>query len=218
MRNLFKVMVAAAFMLLTLTVCAGAAGERAYTTADVLNVRSQPSTDSAILGQYVYGSTIDITGTSDVWYQIRYNNGYAYVHSDYVAFSSTQTPDQSIKGQQIVETAKQYIGTPYVYGGMSPSGFDCSGFVKYVYGLHGVSLNRVAADQAYNGYWVSRENLRPGDIICFASSAGSSYISHVGIYVGNNQFIHSPRTGYTVTIENLSGTYASRYYTARRIF
>lgn len=218
MRNLFKVMLVCALLVLTLTVCVSAAETRAYTTADVLNVRSQPSTQSAILGQYYYGSSVDITGATDVWYQIRYNSGYAYVHSDYVAFSSTQTPEQSIKGQQIIDTAKQYIGTPYVYGGMSPNGFDCSGFVKYVYGLHGVSLNRVAADQAYNGYAVSRENLQPGDIICFAGYAGGSYINHVGLYVGNNQFIHSPRTGYTVTIESLDGIYGSRFVGARRIF
>jgi len=218
MRNLFKVILLTALLLITLSVCASADGERAYTTADVLNVRSQPSTASEIVGQYPYGSSVDITGVNDIWYQIRFNNSYAYIHSDYVAFSSTQTPEQSILGQKLVETAKQYIGTPYVYGGMSPYGFDCSGFVKYVYGLHGVSLNRVAADQAYNGYAVPRENLQPGDIICFAGYAGGSYITHVGLYVGNNQFIHSPRTGYTVTIEGLDGLYGSRFVCARRIF
>lgn len=218
MRNLFKVILLTALLLITLTVCASADGERAYTTADVLNVRSQPSTTSQIVGQYPYGSTVDITGTNDIWYQIRFNNSYAYVHSDYVAFSSTQTPEQSILGQNLVETAKQYIGTPYVYGGMSPAGFDCSGFVKYIYSLYGVSLDRTAASQAHNGTWVARDQLQPGDIICFANSRGSSYIGHVGIYVGNNQFIHSPRTGYTVTIESLDGSYGARYSSARRIF
>ncbi len=218
MKKLLKAAIALAVIILAFTINASASEQRAYTTADILNVRSQPSMTAAIVGQYPYGSTIDITGTSDVWYQIRYNSGYAYVHSDYVAFSSTQTPQQSWLGQQIVETAKQYIGTPYVYGGMSPSGFDCSGFVKYIYSLYGVSLNRVAADQANNGYPVMKENLQPGDIICFSSSVGGSYIGHVGIYVGNNQFIHSPRTGYTVTIESLDGHYGNRYYCARRIF
>jgi len=218
MKKILKIAIALAVLTFAFTISASANGQRAYTTADILNVRSQPSMVAPVIGQYAYGSTVDITGTYDVWYQIRYNAGYAYVHSDYVAFSSTQTPQQNWMGQQIVETAKQYIGTPYVYGGMSPSGFDCSGFVKYVYGLHGVSLNRVAADQAYNGYPVSRDALQPGDIICFVGSPGGTYISHVGIYVGNNQFIHSPRTGYTVTIESLDGHYNNRYYCARRIF
>ena len=218
MKNLFKVILTTALLLLVFSVCASADGEIAYTTADVLNVRSQPSTASEVIGQYTYGTNVDITDRVDVWYQIRYQSGYAYVHSDYVAFNYAQTPDQYIAGQSIVETAKQYIGTPYVYGGMSPSGFDCSGFVKYVYALHGVSLNRVANDQASDGTWVARENLQPGDIICFTSRPGGSYISHVGIYVGNNQFIHSPRSGYTVTIESLDGSYGTRYSAARRIF
>ena len=218
MKNLFKVILTTALLLLMFSVCASADGERAYTTADVLNVRSQPSIVSDVIGQYTYGTNVDITDRVDVWYQIRYNSGYAYIHSDYVAFSYAQTPDQSILGQNLVETAKQYIGTPYVYGGMSPSGFDCSGFVKYIYSLYGVSLDRVAHDQASNGVWVARENLQPGDIICFANRPGGSYIGHVGIYVGDNQFIHSPRTGYTVTIESLDSNYGARYSAARRIF
>ena len=217
MKNLFKVVLSTALLLLMFSVCASADGEKAYTTADVLNVRSQPNMSATVIGQYTYGTNVDITDKVDVWYQIRYNSGYAYIHSDYVAFNYSQTPNQSIIGQSVVQTAKQYIGTPYVYGGMSPSGFDCSGFVKYVYSLHGISLNRIANDQASNGVWVARENLQPGDIICFASSAGGSYISHVGLYVGNNQFIHSPRTGYTVTIESLTGSYGNRYVQARRV-
>ena len=217
MKNLFKVILTTALFLLVFTVCASADGEKAYTIADVLNVRSQPSTASDILTQYTYGTEIDVTDRMDVWYQIRYNDGYAYVHSNYVSFNYSQTPNQ-VLGQNLVETAKQYIGTPYVYGGMSPRGFDCSGFVKYIYSIYGVSLDRVANDQASNGIWVARENLQPGDIICFTSKPGGSYVNHVGIYVGNNQFIHSPRTGYTVTIENLDGSFGARYAAARRIF
>ncbi len=218
MRNLFKIILMTSLLLIAFSICASADGERAYTTADVLNVRSQPSITSEIVGQYTYGSQVDITDKSDVWYQIRYNDSYAYIHSDYVAFSYAQTPDQSILGKSLVETAKQYIGTPYVYGGMSPKGFDCSGFVKYVYSLYGVNLDRVAHDQASNGTWVAREDLQPGDVVCFSNYRGGSYIGHVGIYVGNNQFIHSPRTGYTVTIEDLNGNYGARYVSARRIF
>ena len=218
MRNLLKVILTLAVFLIAFSVCASADGEVAYTTADVLNVRSQPSTEAEINGQYTYGTKVDITGADNIWYQIRYNDSYAYIHSDYVAFTDSLTPDQTILGQKVVETAKQYIGTPYVYGGMSPSGFDCSGFVKYVYSMYGVNLDRTAASQAHNGYWVSREDLRPGDIICFSNYAGGSYIGHVGIYVGDNMFIHSPRTGYTVRIESLSGNYGARYSSARRIF
>ena len=112
-----------------------------------------------------------------------------------------------------------FIGCRYVYGGASPDGFDCSGFVKYVYSQFGVNLNRIAADQASNGYAVSASAMMPGDIICFANYGGGGYIGHVGIYVGNGNFIHSPRTGYTVRIESLATSgYGNRIACVRRIF
>lgn len=218
MRKLVKTLVLCSLFLMALTICASA-DEIAYTTADVLNVRSQPSTSAEIVGQYPYGSQISVTDTADVWYQIRFNSGFAYVHSDYVKFSPDATPDQLALGERVVEKAKQYIGTPYVYGGSSPSGFDCSGFVKYIYSHFGVNLDRVAAAQSRNGYAVSADNMMPGDIICFAGYGGYGYVNHVGIYVGNGQFIHSPRTGYTVCIETLGhSSYGNRIAGVRRIF
>ena len=217
MKHFMKVLIAVFCLTTILTVTANADNQRAYTVADILNIRSQPNTQSAILGQYPYGSTISITGAVDAWYQINYNSSTAYVHSDYIRFAQISAPTPTAIGQNVVETAKQYIGTPYVYGGCSPSGFDCSGFVKYIYSLHGISLNRVAADQAKNGTPVSREDMQPGDVICFSSSVGGSYIGHVGIYVGDNMFIHSPYTGRSVEIESLNGHYGDRFYCARRM-
>jgi N-acetylmuramoyl-L-alanine amidase len=102
---------------------------------------------------------------------------------------------------------------------MSPAGFDCSGFVKYCCSLMGINMNRVAADQALNGYEVPVGSMLPGDILCFSSSLGGSYIGHTGIYVGNGYFIHSPRTGYNVEIVALSETsYGQRIANIRRIF
>ncbi len=218
-------------------------------TADALNVRPTPSTSGHSLGLIPNGNEVVILGKEDNWYKIQHNSSTAYVSADYVKITatnverdvsiSTQSGSQqlsyktaqtsnasvpsysgsSVMGEALVELAKQYIGTPYVYGGMSPAGFDCSGFVKYCYGLMGVSINRVAADQAQNGYGVSVDQMLPGDIICFSSSAGGSYIGHTGIYVGNGYFIHSPREGYSVEILSLSGTsYANRIACVRRIF
>lgn len=217
-----KKLVKTVLMTFTLSAALGmnAAADKAYTTADVLNVRSQPGMSAEIIGQYTQGSEIDVASVNGDWCLINYYGQNAYVHKDYVSYINyASDAASSQKGKQIVEIAKKYIGTPYVYGGMSPSGFDCSGFVKYVYSQYGVNLNRVAEDQAKNGYWVSRDNLQPGDIICFSSRPGGSYIGHVGIYVGNGQFIHSPQTGYTVTIQSLDGSYyGARYNCARRIF
>ena len=218
MRNLVKTLVISAMFFVALSISASA-DQAAYTTADVLNVRSQPSITSGIVAQYPYGTSVNVTATQDVWYQIRFNSGYAYVHSDYVKFTPEATPDQLALGERVVEKAKEYIGTPYVYGGSTPSGFDCSGFVKYVYSHFGVNLNRVAAAQSYNGYAVSASDMMPGDIICFAGYGGRGYINHVGIYVGGGKFIHSPRTGYTVCIEDLAtSSHGGRISCVRRIF
>lgn len=205
-----------------------------FITADVINVRSLPSTDSFVVGQFQYGDTVTVTEAKDNWYQITYGVGSAFLCSDYVSvdvepvfveefssISSLANGDNSglSKGEMLVEYAKKYIGTPYVYGGMSPSGFDCSGFVKFCYAYMGVDINRVAEDQAKNGYEVSINDMKPGDILCFASSIGGSYIGHSGIYVGNGQFIHSPREGYTVEIIPLTyGSYDQRLVNIRRIF
>ena len=111
----------------------------------------------------------------------------------------------------VVGIAMQYLGTPYVYGGASPSGFDCSGFVMYVFAKIGVSLPHNAAAQYGYGMPVSRDQLQPGDLVFFNG------LGHEGIYIGGGQFIHSPHTGDVVKISSLTGWYASTYVGARRL-
>ena len=117
----------------------------------------------------------------------------------------------------IVETARQYLGASYVYGGSSPSGFDCSGFDQYVYKQHGISLPRVAGDQANVGTRV--DSPAPGDLVFFTRAAGSGEISHVGIYIGNNTFIHARNKENGVTSNSLddSSNYGKRFAGANRI-
>jgi cell wall-associated NlpC family hydrolase len=112
----------------------------------------------------------------------------------------------------VVGIAMQYLGIPYRWGGASPStGFDCSGFVMYVFSRVGVSLPHNAAMQYGYGSPVSRANLQPGDLVFFNS------LGHNGIYIGGNQFIHSPHTGDVVKISSLTGWYDSTWYGARRL-
>lgn len=122
----------------------------------------------------------------------------------------------SAKGQAIVDEAKKYLGVPYVWGGTTPDGFDCSGLVQYVCRDLGITVDRVTYDQINNGVSVPRSELAPGDLIFFAKDGD---VHHVGIYVGNNEFIHAPRTGDVVKISSLSESYYSeQYYGARRVY
>jgi peptidoglycan DL-endopeptidase CwlO len=111
----------------------------------------------------------------------------------------------------VVGIAMQYLGIPYVYGGSSPSGFDCSGFIMYVYAQVGVSLPHNAAAQYGHGTPVDRSQLQPGDLVFFNG------LGHAGIYVGGGSFIHSPHTGDVVKISSMSGWYSSTYVGARRL-
>lgn len=118
--------------------------------------------------------------------------------------------------QSILSTADGYKGTPYVWGGTTPAGFDCSGFVQYVYAQNGISITRTTYTQWDNdGTFVSKANLQPGDLVYFGSGGSPS---HVGLYVGGGMMIHSPRTGDVVKYSTIdSGYYAERFLGGKRI-
>ena len=122
----------------------------------------------------------------------------------------------SEKGQAIVDEAKKYMGVPYVWGGTTPSGFDCSGLVQYVCRSLGITVDRVTYDQIKNGVAVTKSELSPGDLVFFANNGD---VHHVGIYIGNNEFIHAPHTGDVVKISSLDESYyAAQYCGARRVY
>ena len=125
----------------------------------------------------------------------------------------------SVSGQDVIDFAKQYLGYRYVSGGTSPeTGFDCSGFTKYVFGHFGYTLARVAADQTSLGAVVERANLQTGDLLLFYNDAKTK-IGHCGIYIGGGDFIHSanPQRGVVIDNLNTSSYYNERFVTARRI-
>lgn len=131
-----------------------------------------------------------------------------------------QTPSRSGHAgnhDRLLEIAARHLGTPYRYGGQAPGGFDCSGFAKYVFSQVGINLPRTADAQYGIGAEVTREQLAPGDLVFFR--CGGGIIDHVGIYSGNNQFIHSssPRSGGVIYSSLSEGYYARSYTGARRI-
>ena len=190
-----------------------------YITGNSVRFRSGPGTRYDILGELNYGNTVTITGSSGEWKAVIYNGESGYVYGQYVAEGSITTigdsPNSSELGNQIVAYALQFEGCPYVWGGTSPAGFDCSGFTTYVYGHFGITLNRVADDQTRNGVAVDVSALQPGDLLCFYS--GGNYVGHVGIYIGHNRFIHASTYITGVIISELSGYYDARGFIARRL-
>lgn len=192
-----------------------------YIKGYYVRVRTAPSTSSSIIVSLNTGAKLSVTGQTDDWYQVKYNSQTGYVYKSYLSLgepaSSSNTSTNSSKAQAIVDEAKKYLGVPYVWAGTSPSGFDCSGFVYYVFQQHGYGLYRTAGSQYRNGTAVGRSELEPGDIICFYNGSMSS-IGHVGIYIGGGEFIHSSSGSGKVVISKLSQSYYdSHYYGARRI-
>lgn len=118
----------------------------------------------------------------------------------------------SVSDSNIIAYASNFLGTPYLWGGTSPStGFDCSGFTQYVYAHFGIKIGRTTYDQINDGYEVSKGELQPGDLIFYGEGGNPT---HMGMYVGNNTYIHSPRTGDVIKISSIN---RSDYITARRV-
>ena len=213
-----------------------------YIAGNNVRMRDGASMSAGIITELFYGNRVTITGSAGDWTAVYYQGQPGYTYSQFVKEGSLQIEGSSVtgsayavpgsdeagnqtteltgssyeKGQQIAQYALQFLGYNYCWGGKDPStGFDCSGLVYYVYSQFGYTLNRVAQDQARNGVPVSADALQPGDILCFYS--GSSYIGHVGIYIGDGMFVHAQNSATGVVITDLNGHYGQRGFEARRI-
>lgn len=207
----------------TVTSTTGTAGKVKCSSS--VNLRSEANTSSSILAELKNGTAVTVLSTSNGWSKVSYAGKAGYISADYLVTASSGTaisPSNtaasvsiSAKRQSVLNYAAQFLGVPYVYGGSTPSGFDCSGFTSYVFKNTVGSIPRVAQAQYDATTRVSRDDLLPGDLVFFGSSTSS--ISHVGIYVGSNQFIHAPSTGDVVKYSSLTGSYATRYQGAGRV-
>lgn len=197
------------------------------TDGSTLNVRSGPDTDHERTASLDSGTVVSILGVDNGWFKISLGDITGYVSSDYMVTCKDETGARgddpsalaaSSLGQQIAEYAKKFLGTPYVWGGNGPNGFDCSGFTKYIYSQFGYTLNRTASGQLENGVSVSRSELQPGDLVFFYDGKVSTPVSHVGIYIGGDEFIHASTNDYQVKINSLNASnYNHKYVYARRI-
>ena len=182
--------------------------------SDGVNVRSDASTDSSVLTTIEEEAIVTVNGLVDGWYDVTCEYGTeGYIRSDFLDLT-----ESSSSNSDIAATAKQYLGTGYVYGGASPRGFDCSGFTMYVYSQHGYSLPHSATSQWQSGLGTrvySISELQPGDLVFFndpSRNAGKA-CSHAGIYTGDGQFIHSSssRSG-GVIVSSLTSGYYNTYF------
>lgn len=215
----------------------------ASVNANRVNVRSGPSTSYSSLARANQDDQVYIIGFNNQWYKVIYNSHIGYIRSDYLNLteipyenadsqksllffkdgkSTGVTPSASaLKGQsgvvqQIIANAKKHLGTPYVWGGTTPKGFDCSGLVQYVFNQSGINLPRTTTEQVQVGTYVSKSNLQPGDLV-FLQNTYRQGVSHVGIYIGDGQMIHASSSK-GVVISNLSSSYYTQHYhSARRV-
>lgn len=208
-------------------------------TGEVVNVRSDAGTSYGRVMSVYEGGYVNVKAFKDGWYQISCAGKTGWVRSDYIdlqvskpsASAASSVPAGTAKSngktyaisatvEDVLTYAKAFLGTPYRYGGSSSSGFDCSGFTMFVMKHFGISLPHSATSQLAYGIAVSREELQPGDLVFFRdTNISTKAASHVGIYLGDSQFIHassSNSNGRYVKIDSLNAAYHSRVFTVGR--
>lgn len=206
----------------------------AKVTTAVLNLRSGPGTENDIVAKLVGGSVTKIIGINNGWFKVQYAGNTGYISPEYVevtayagSYGKTSSGSSSSSSaakssgtssaatgtrQEIIDYAATLLGCKYVYGGTSTSGFDCSGFTMYVFNRFGISLSHSSSTQYSNSVHISKSELQVGDLVFFSQKKGSSKVGHVGIYVGDNEFIHAASPGKGVRYDDLDSDYYLSHY------
>ncbi|MGH4122912.1 MAG: SH3 domain-containing protein [Clostridium sp.] len=219
-----------------------ATGVGTITASDFLSVRKTASlaNDVIVMGKKYPKEKVEIYGTQGEFYKIKYAGEWGYIYKSYVSMvDDTSNKAQYVEdgqqynttatGNNLVSYSNKFLGTPYIWGGETPAkfsttgkylsgGFDCSGLVQYIYKNFGMNLPRTTMEQVDIGATVNINNLESGDLVFFTTnSAEPSQVSHVGIYIGNNKFIHCPKPGDVVKISELTGYYVDHFVIGKRI-
>ncbi len=214
-----------------------------FVNTTTINLRKDANTTSEVITTLPVNTAVEVVEESNGWCRVKVSGKEGYISASLLSDKkqetsrametprkveenkqqetsnvantvATTTNSVNSSGTSVVDKAKSYIGSSYVYGGSSPSGFDCSGFTSYIYKQYGINLNRTASGQYSNGTAVDRSNLQPGDLIMF----GKSGINHVGIYIGDGKMVHAANPSRGVTTDTInSGYYNTNYVGARRV-
>ena len=197
-------------------------------TTSGLNMRTGPATSYAKITTIAYGQSVNVLSTSNGWSKINYSGSTGYVSSQYLQSTKPSSSSSSNSGStsvsssasSVIAYAKTLLGKPYVWGAQGPNSFDCSGFTYYVFkNKAGITLPRNSAVQSKYGTYVSRSNIKGGDLLFFdTNGSNNGAVSHVGLYIGNGQMIHasySQRKIVTVSINN--SYYQNAFVNARRV-
>ena len=201
------------------------------TPSEGLNMRKGPSTSYSVIKKLAKGTKVTVKSTSNGWSKIAVDGSTGYVSSSYLSSkkqsgssssssTSANSSSTSASTSKIVSFAKKLLGKPYVWGAQGPNGFDCSGFTYYVYkNTAGITLPRTSSAQSRYGTRVSKSNLKPGDLVFFDTvGSNNGDVTHVGMYIGNNQIIHASSSQKKIVINNLNTSYYNKtYVTARRV-
>ena len=193
-----------------------------------LNVRSGAGTTYSKLGTLEYKEKVTVLSTSNGWAKINYKGQAGYVSSSYLqstvpsgsTSNSGSNNSVSASASSVIAYAKTLLGKPYVWGAQGPNSFDCSGFTYYVFkNKAGIILPRTSSAQSKYGTYVSRNNLRAGDLVFFdTNGANNGQVSHVGLYIGNGQMIHASYSQKKIVIDNFNSSYFKRtFVNGRRV-
>lgn len=209
-----------------------------YVNSPSVYVRKGPATTYEIVDSLILNNQVTAIAESGDWYKVKVDGKEGYIAKRLLSATEQEetsrgtanrqetskvegsnNQNNSSTGEEIANFAQEYLGCPYVYGASGPSKFDCSGFTMFVYKNFEISLSHSATAQSKCGSYVEKEDLQAGDLVFFTDYETGYGIGHVGIYIGNGNFIHaSSGTGYCVKISTLlSGSYYNRYETARRL-
>lgn len=223
------------------TSSASSVSKKGTINVETAKVRKEPSTSAALVDFLDYGDEVSISKESGDWYYVKHQNIEGFVNKRLITLTGEDVSSRSLTderkenenaeettkstentlatGNQIAEYAKKFLGTSYVVGGKTPeTGFDCSGFTRYVYKNFGYSLSTTSSGQSSAGTEISRESIMPGDLIIFYNEEKTK-VGHTGVYIGNGDFVHSANPERGVVIDNLNTNsyYNERYISARRI-